>query len=116
MSGPAKGPTWTNSTIGTTSTVRFRVVLTVEALAQRAVLPPRPKRRVNQLLLDLETEPYGADSLQLELQSDEVVFRVREDGYRILYSPVPGKREVSVFRISLRAVAYEGYERPSRNR
>ena len=95
--------------------MRFRVALTDEALSQRAVLPPRPKRRVNQLLLELETDPYGAHSLQLELQSDEIVFRVREDGYRILYSPVPGKREVSVFRIALRAVAYEGYERPSRN-
>ena len=95
--------------------MRFRVSLSDEALAQRAVLPPHPKRSVNQLLLELETDPYGSHSLQLELESDEIVYRVREDGYCILFRPVPGRREISVFRIALRPVAYEGFERPSRS-
>ena len=67
------------------------------------------------LLRDLEEGPYGPLSRQLELNSDEIVYRVRENGYRILFRPGPGHREITVFRIALRPAAYEGYERSSRH-
>ena len=51
-------------------------------------------------------------SRRLTLESDEVVYRVREDGYRILFRPGSGRREIRVLRIALREVAYEGYEHP----
>ena len=96
--------------------MRFRVSLSGVARAQRAVLPPRPKQRINQLLSDLETDPYGSISLQLTLTIDEIVYRVRENGYRILFRPGPGRREITVFRIALREVAYEGFEHPDSRR
>ena len=92
--------------------MRFRVTLSSEARVQRAVLPPRPKERVNQLLLELETDPFGQISLQLTLDTGEVVYRVREDGYRILFRPGPGQREITVTRIAPRRDAYKGYEHP----
>ncbi len=94
--------------------MRYRVGLDDEAHAQRAVLPPSTKRKVNQLLLELESDPYGPISLQLTLTTDEIVYRVREDGYRILFQPGPGHREITVTRIAPRAVAYEGFEHPGR--
>ncbi len=50
--------------------------------------------------------------MQLTLTTGEVVHRVREDGYRILFRPGPGQREITVIRIALREVAYEGFEHP----
>ena len=90
----------------------YRVTLSAEARAQRAVLPPHPKERVNQLLSELETDPYGSISLQLTLNTGEIVYRVRENGYRILFRPGPGQREVTVTRIAPRRDAYKGYEHP----
>lgn len=92
--------------------MRFRVTLSAEARAQRAVLPPHPKQRVNQLLADLKSDPFGQTSRQLTLQTDEIVYRVREDGYRILFRPGPDLHQITVFRIALREVAYEGFEHP----
>lgn len=92
--------------------MRFRVRLDPEAKEQRAKLPPGPKRRVKELLRELEAEPYGPVSRRLTLDSDEIIYRVREDGYRILFRPVPGRREIRVLRIALREIAYEGFEHP----
>ena len=92
--------------------MRFQVRLDPEASEQRAKLPPGPKRRVKELLRELERDPYGPISLRLTLNSDEVIYRVREDGYRILFRPGSGRREIRVLRIALRAVAYEGFEHP----
>ena len=92
--------------------MRFQVRLEDEAKEQRAKLPPGPKRRVKELLRELERDPYGPISLRLTLRSDEIVYRVREDGYRILFRPVLDRRAIRVFRIAPRDVAYEGYEHP----
>lgn len=88
--------------------MRFRVSLTDEAKQQRAELAPDPKRRVRALLRALEDNPYGPDTLQM--RADVLRFRVREDGYRIIFEPGPGVREITVTRIALREVAYEGLE------
>jgi mRNA-degrading endonuclease RelE of RelBE toxin-antitoxin system len=92
--------------------LRYRVGLSSEAQYQRAVLPPGPKRRVNELVRELKLDPYGSISLRLTLVRDEIVYRVREDGYRLLFRPGPGRREITIFRIALREVAYEGFEHP----
>ena len=88
--------------------MRFRVSLTDEAKQQRAGLAPDPKRRVRRVLRDLERNPYGPDTLRM--RADVLRFRVREDGYRIIFEPVPGVREITVTRIALREVAYKGLE------
>ena len=95
--------------------MRFRVVLNRAAQAQRAVLAPHPKRRVNEVLEAMETDPYGRISIRLTLDEDDEVHRARAGGYRILFRPGPGSREVTVFRIARRAVAYEGFERRRRS-
>ena len=92
--------------------MRFRVEIDPEAKEQRAKLPPGPKRRVKELLRELEEHPYGPISRRLTLVSDDVVYRVREDGYRILFRPGSNRREIRVLRIALRAVAYKGFEHP----
>ena len=55
-------------------------------------------------------------SRRLTSNTDEVVYRVREDGYRILFRPVPNRREFRIIRIALREVAYEGFEHPGNSR
>lgn len=92
--------------------MRYRVGLSPEAQYQRAVLPPGPKRRVKELVREPELDPYGSISLRLTLIRDEIVYRVREDGYRILFRPGPDQHQITVFRIALREVAYEGFEHP----
>ena len=92
--------------------MRFHVRLDPEAREQRAKLAPGPKRRVRALLRELENGPYGPISRRLTLKTDEVVYRVREDGYRILFRAVPNSREIRIIRIALREVAYEGFEHP----
>ena len=88
--------------------MRFRVTRSPEAAEQLAALAPDPKRRVRDVLRDLELNPYGPKTLQM--QADALMFRVREDGYRIIFEPGPGVREITVTRIALREVAYEGLE------
>ena len=95
--------------------MRFRVRPTDEAKQQRAELPSGTKRRVKELLRELEKDPFGPISLQLTLNTGEIVYRVRTNGYRILFRPGPGIREITVFRIAPRPVAYEGFVRPTRN-
>lgn len=88
--------------------MRFRVTRSPEAAEQLAALAPRPKRRVREVLRALELNPYGPGTLQM--RADVLRFRVREDGYRIIFEPGPGVREITVIRIALREVAYEGLE------
>ncbi len=90
--------------------MRFRVSLTDEAKQQRATLAPDPKSRVRRVLRELERDPYGPDTLRM--RANVLRFRVREDGYRIVFEPGPGVREITVTRIALREVAYEGLESP----
>ena len=88
----------------------FRVGLTDEARAQRTALAPGPKRSVHRVLREMERDPYG--SRTLEMEGDELRYRVRAGDYRIIFEPGPGVREVSVIRIAHRDWVYEGFERP----
>lgn len=90
--------------------MRFRVRRSDEAIQQFRTLPPDPKRRVKEALRELAIDPYGPATRQLE--ADEPTYRMRVNDYRVLFNPGPGEHEVSVFRIALRAVAYEGLEHP----
>ena len=58
----------------------------------------------------MERDPYGPDTIPMA--ADEPTFRVRVGGYRILFRPGPGLREITVFRIRPRETAYEGLEHP----
>ena len=90
--------------------MRFRVILLEHAKADVRSLSPVPKRLVRRALRGMEGDPYGPDTIQL--QRPEVQFRVRVGDYRILFEPVPGVREITVFRIGHRERVYEGLERP----
>ncbi len=81
-----------------------------EAIRQFRTLPPEPKRRVKEALRELASDPYGP--LTKEMEAQEPTFRVRVDNYRVLFNPGPGIDEITVFRIALREVAYEGFEHP----
>ena len=90
-----------------------RVRRSDEAILQFRSLPPEPKRRVKEALRELASDPYGPGTIEMEAQ--EPTFRVRVDDYRVLFNPGPAVDEITVFRIALRSVVYEGYERSSRH-
>ena len=90
--------------------MRYRVRRTGEAIEQFRGLSPYPKGQVKEALRRLELDPYGPASLRLKTQ--ESTFRVRAGHYRVLYKPGPGDMEITVFRIALRELAYEGFEHP----
>ena len=90
--------------------MRFRVILLEHAKADVRSLSPVPKRLVRRALRGMEGDPYGPDTIRLE--RPEILYRVRVGDYRILFEPVPGVREITVFRIGHRERVYEGLERP----
>lgn len=90
----------------------FRVRRSDEAIRQFRTLPPDPKRRVKDALRELTRNPYGHSTLQME--ASEPTYRVRVDDHRILFNPGPGLREITIFRIAPRPVAYRGYDRSPR--
>lgn len=89
--------------------MRFRVTLSDEARAQLRGLAPDPKRLVRRVLREMENDPFALDYRQLD--RPEVVYRIREGDYRILFEPGPGHREITVTRIGHRGWVYEGLER-----
>ena len=91
--------------------VRTRVIQSPEAALQLASLAPQPKREVRARLREMTRDPYGPSTKPLD-DMDEPTFRVRVDGYRILFRPGPGVREITVFRIRPRETAYDGLEGP----
>ena len=58
------------------------------------------------LILSFEDDPFPPDHLKLEGDND--LYRVRVDGWRIVYRVNPRRRRVRVERIRQRAVAYKG--------
>lgn len=92
--------------------MRFLVGMEEEAKAQLRGMAPMPKRVLRRALREMEDDPYALDFRQLE--RPEVLFRIRVGDYRIVFRPVPGRREVSITRIGHRDWVYEGLEREGR--
>lgn len=61
----------------------------------------------------MERDPFALDYHQLD--RPEVVYRIREGGYRIVFEPGPGHREVTVVRIGHQGSVYEGLKTQSAN-
>ena len=95
---------------GRLRSVRYRVIQSDEAGTQLKALAPEPKRRIRAKLREMTRDPNGPDTLRM--QRPEVLFRVREGDYRIIFRPGPGPREITVVRIGRRERVYEGLERP----
>lgn len=91
--------------------IPFRVRRSDLAAEQYRFLAPSPKREVKAALRELGEDPYGPGVLQLDAEDE--TFRIRAGDYRILFRPGPGHRELTVFRIAPREVAYEGFEHPA---
>ena len=91
--------------------MRFKVTLNDEARAQLRGLAPGPKRLVRRVLREMEDDPFALDYRQLD--RPEVVYRIREGDYRIVFEPGPRHREVTVTRVGHRGWVYQGLGRSS---
>ena len=83
--------------------------MTEEAKERRRGLAPGPKRLVRRVLRQMEDDPFALDYRQLD--RPEVVYRIREGDYRIVFEPGPGHRVITVTRIGHREWVYEGLGR-----
>ena len=90
--------------------MRWPIRTEAEASAQLRTLAPVPRREVRRTLREMESDPYARDTIPLRPPL-EGLFRVRVGDYRIVFEPVPGRREVTVLRIGHRESVYEGLER-----
>ena len=93
--------------------MRFKVTLREEAKAQLRGLAPEPRRLVRRVLREMEDDPLALDYRQLD--RPEVVYRIREGDYRIVFELGPEDGEVTVTRIGHRSRVYEGWERSGDN-
>lgn len=87
----------------------YQIRVSEEVREQRRGLAPGPKRLVRRVLRKMEDDPFALDFRQLD--RPEVVYRIREGDYRIVFEPGPGHRVVTVTRIGHREWVYEGLER-----
>lgn len=85
---------------------------TVEVLSRAEVeikdLPGRLRREALELLQGFEENPFPPDSVPLVGHAG--LYRVRLEGYRILYRVSVKRRQVLVIRVRPRSVAYRGLE------
>lgn len=68
---------------------------------QLSDLPERIQKDVAEILLDLRDNPYPNDSLAMERQY-EGFYRIRVDGYRIVYRVDEAAKEVWIWKIAPR--------------
>jgi mRNA interferase RelE/StbE len=73
-----------------------------------AELPSRLKVQAMEIILDLQTDPFPADSILLRGWND--VYRIRLEGYRIVYRVNKRRRAIMVERVKPRSVAYLGLD------
>ena len=68
---------------------------------QLSDLPERIQKDVAEILLDLRDNPYPNDSLAMERQYEDF-YRIRVDGYRIVYRVDEAAKEVWIWKIAPR--------------
>lgn len=68
-----------------------------------------PRRLVRRVLREMADDPFALDYRQLD--RPEVMYRIREGDYRIVFEPGPGEWEVTVVRIGHRSWVYAGLAR-----
>jgi mRNA interferase RelE/StbE len=74
------------------------------ARGELKTLPPKPQREAIEAIDSLADDPYPADSVKLRGRND--YYRLRLDGYRIVYRIRPGK--ILVTRVAARGKVYRG--------
>lgn len=68
---------------------------------QLSDLPPRIQKAVAEILLDLRENPYPPDTLAMERQYAGF-YRIRVDGYRVVYRVDEAARTVWIWKIAPR--------------
>ncbi len=88
----------------------YNVSLTPDAARGLRKLPARLVPEIAELLGDLAFDPLPSDAL--ELRGHAGYYRIRINGYRVIYRVSDSRRRVRVLRIESRDRAYVGFESP----
>ncbi len=93
---------------------RYIVRYSPSAQAEYDRLAPIPRRNVKGFRELLRYGPYLRESMQLELQDRDDMWRIAFGDWRIVFRLDKVNREIEITRVRPRAVAYIGLERPPR--
>ena len=88
----------------------YSVFVKPDAARELRNLPSPIKADMAALLVDLEEDPRPHDAVELRGHRD--YYRVRFEGYRVVYRVSDSRRRVAVLRIRRRDQAYRGLESP----
>jgi mRNA-degrading endonuclease RelE of RelBE toxin-antitoxin system len=87
----------------------WEVKLLSAALADLRNLPAKLRALAWEIVTDLAFDPYPRNAEQL--RNFEDYWRIRVDGYRIVYRVSEQRKRVVVERVASRGVVYSGLER-----
>ncbi len=88
----------------------YSVSLRPDARRELREAPNRIALEIIELLADLALDPFPPDALELRGHAGH--YRIRLNGYRVIYRISESRRRISVLRIRPRARAYIGFESP----